>query len=292
MSRGLIVAAGAGVALYLLWRRWRRDDLAATFARDGYCIIRNALSPEECDAIEANYNKLTHPTPEMEAKMGRDFGDQSQGFGVKQADFVLINVLQPGKHLKGFDDNPFVRRCREWTRTLIGDGCAIDYAQLLEKVANRPNAVFPWHQDMQYWPKRSQASTRTCTFSLALTDADEANGCLRVIPGTGLTKELFNERSAVEDGQEIYEEKRAIVLPLTAKEKAAITLLPVKRGDVTVHDEWIVHGSGGNVSDRVRKTYVVAFRDKEMIAYERKVGFAHSYEDKKEVLAKVRSGEL
>ena len=47
-----------------------------------------------------------------------------------------------------------------------------------------------------------------------------------------------------------------------------------------------------NVSDRVRKTYVVAFRDKEMIAYERKVGFAHSYEDKKEVLAKVRSGEL
>ena len=166
--------------------------------------------------------------------MGRDFGDQSQGFGVKQADFVLINVLQPGKHLKGFDDNPFVRRCREWTRTLIGDGCAIDYAQLLEKVANRPNAVFPWHQDMQYWPKRSQASTRTCTFSLALTDADEANGCLRVIPGTGLTKELFNERSAVEDGQEIYEEKRAIVLPLTAKEKADITLLPVKRGDVSV----------------------------------------------------------
>ena len=140
MSR-LTAAAGAGVALYLLWRRWRRDDLAATFARDGYCIIRNALSPEECDAIEANYNKLTHPTPEMEAKMGCDFGDQSQGFGVKQADFVLINVLQPGKHLKGFDDNPFVRRCREWTRTLIGDGCAIDYAQLLEKVANRPNAV-------------------------------------------------------------------------------------------------------------------------------------------------------
>ena len=40
-----------------------------------------------------------------------------------------------------------------------------------------------------------------------------------------------------------------------------VLYLPLRRGDVTVHDERIVHGSDGNASaTRTRKTYVVAFR--------------------------------
>jgi hypothetical protein len=110
---------------------------------------------------------------------------------------------------------------------------------------------------------------------------------------------------------------RAVILPLTVEEEAAVKYLPAKRGTVTVrrrppvpsllprrkpyslaatfstlastsapldlappdcqvHDEWIVHGSSGNRSDRVRKTYVAAWRDTEMVAYERSVGFNHS----------------
>ena len=33
------------------------------------------------------------------------------------------------------------------------------------------------------------------------------------------------------------------------------------RGDVTVHDEWVVHGSGGNYTDGTRRTYVLAYRN-------------------------------
>jgi len=55
--------------------------------------------------------------------------------------------------------------------------------------------------------------------------------------------------------------------------------LPVKRGSITIHDERIVHGSGGNNSDIWRKTYVVAYRDSETIDYERSIGFTHSHND-------------
>ena len=188
---------------------------------------------------------------------------------------------------------------------ILGGGVALDYEQLLEKVPGRDSAVFPWHQDMQYWPKRfpEGTPTHTATFSLALSDADEANGCLRAIPQSGVRRTLLAarprandstalEHSAVNSASDTTGDERAIVLPLTASELADAMPLPVRRGDVTVHDEWVVHGSGGNPSDRGRKTYVAAFRDVRMIEYERKIGFTHSYNDAPETLRKIRAGEL
>jgi phytanoyl-CoA hydroxylase len=44
-------------------------------------------------------------------------------------------------------------------------------------------------------------------------------------------------------------------------------------------DEWIIHGSGGNSSPRWRRTYVIAFRSEQTVAWERKLGFTHSHND-------------
>jgi phytanoyl-CoA hydroxylase len=54
----------------------------------------------------------------------------------------------------------------------------------------------------------------------------------------------------------------------------------VKRGSCSIHDEYIVHGSGGNDSDGDRRTYVMAFRPKKTVEKERKIGFTHSHNDK------------
>jgi len=55
--------------------------------------------------------------------------------------------------------------------------------------------------------------------------------------------------------------------------------LPVKRGGVTIHDERIVHGSSGNTTNRWRRTYIVAYRSKACVDYEREIGFTHSHND-------------
>ena len=54
----------------------------------------------------------------------------------------------------------------------------------------------------------------------------------------------------------------------------------VRRGGITVHDEWVVHGSAGNPSDGWRRTYEVAYRSKATVDYERSIGFTHSHNDK------------
>ena len=53
----------------------------------------------------------------------------------------------------------------------------------------------------------------------------------------------------------------------------------VRRGSITVHDEWVVHGSGGNASQQWRKTYVIAYRSQATVALERSIGFTHSHND-------------
>jgi phytanoyl-CoA hydroxylase len=58
-------------------------------------------------------------------------------------------------------------------------------------------------------------------------------------------------------------------------------------GDVSVHHERTLHGSGGNTSARWRRGYVVAFRAQATIAAERALGFTHSHEDRVDVLRDV-----
>ena len=60
-----------------------------------------------------------------------------------------------------------------------------------------------------------------------------------------------------------------------------IRLAPAKRGSLTIHDEYVVHGSAGNTcKDKERRTYVLAYRAVKIVEAERRIGFTHSHNDK------------
>lgn len=115
--------------------------------------------------------------------------------------------------------------------------------------------------------------TETATFSLAIDDSDPENGCLRYIAGSGASKTLRPHRPLAgtrEEGHALCAE--------VDESKDEITLAPAKRGSLTIHDEYVVHGSGGNTCEnRQRRTYVLAYRAKETVEAERKIGFDHSH---------------
>ena len=60
--------------------------------------------------------------------------------------------------------------------------------------------------------------------------------------------------------------------------------VPIKRGDCTVHNERVMHGSGGNTTAGFRRAYIIACRSNDTIATERQLGFTHSHNDAVEVL--------
>ena len=64
--------------------------------------------------------------------------------------------------------------------------------------------------------------------------------------------------------------------------------MPIARGDITVHCEGVLHGSGGNTSaDSWRRAYIVALRSHSTVEAERALGFTHSHNDDVDVLEQV-----
>jgi phytanoyl-CoA hydroxylase len=126
---------------------------------------------------------------------------------------------------------------------------------------------------MAYWP--STPDTRTATFSLALDSTTRANGCLRFIPGSQLAQTVRPHKPVGKSRDDAH------AIAIAVDEAAEVVeYVEVARGDVSVHDEWVVHGSAGNTTSGHRRTYVLAFRTADTVARERAAGFTHSHEDK------------
>jgi ectoine hydroxylase-related dioxygenase (phytanoyl-CoA dioxygenase family) len=251
-----------------------RAEQVARYRRDGYLVLTDVVTEEELATLEATFQRFIEGRV---AGMGRDFCDMSGPYGRAFEDFNLVNAVLPRVYEPALVDNVFERRATSIARQLIGEDIALDYDQFLAKRPRRPLAAFSWHQDLGYWPTGTP-DTRTVTCSLALDDATPENGCLQVVPGSHLEARLRPHRPAAWTSvPELRAEAHLLSVELVAGDR--LESLPVRRGDLTVHNERIVHGSAGNHTDGWRRTYVIAHRSRQTVEYERSIGFTHSHND-------------
>lgn len=107
----------------------------------------------------------------------------------------------------------------------------------------RDGSIVPWHQDAQYWPL---SPCKTVTVWLAIYDADESNAAMQIVRGSHL-------RGAMSHHQVVGEH---YVLEQEADQEqidpANIVTLNLKAGEISLHDDGLLHGSGPNNSDRIR----------------------------------------
>jgi len=249
-------------------------EQVARYQREGYLVLPDVVADPALLPLERTFQRF------IEGRvpgMGRDFCDMSGPYGRAFEDFNLVNAVLPRVYDTSLVDNVFERRAAAIARQLIGHDIALDYDQFLAKRPKRTRAVFAWHQDLGYWPTGTP-DTRTVTCSLALDDATLENGCLQVVPGSHREAELRSHRpSAWSSSPELRAEAHTLTVELRPTD--SIVALPVRRGSITVHNERIVHGSPGNTTDGWRRTYVVAFRSRQTVEYERRIGFTHSHND-------------
>ena len=250
------------------------------FNNQGYLVLRGVLTEKEMQSIDPVFDHFI--SGKEQKKMKKDFCDMSQPYGTPFEKFQLINAMLPGKYMPSFKENIFYKIAKDISSQLYKNGKAeMDYEQFLAKKPTKKGAEFSMHQDLGYWPKTK--NTWTATFSLALSDADIINGCLYVIPGSNKEAELRKHKpKSYSKGEKKPNSKRddSHTLVIESSPNDKVIYLPLKRGDITIHDEKIVHGSAGNNSNEWRKTYIIAFRDSETIKKERLIGFTHSHNDK------------
>jgi ectoine hydroxylase-related dioxygenase (phytanoyl-CoA dioxygenase family) len=247
------------------------------FLHDGYVHLRGVLSEAELVEIEAVYERFLRGEI---AVAGKDLNDMTTGeHGSDPSGYAVVNVMVPRRYYPSWQGNVFERRAASIARQLCGDGMVIDFDQLLAKQPGRADAVFHWHQDQAYWIDTDDR--RTATVWLAVDDSTIENGCMQFLPGS--------HRDPVRPHHPLHGDRdtsHTLVTELLPDD--VLRPVPIDRGDVTVHSEGVLHGSGGNASaDSWRRAYIVAFRSESTVQAERALGFTHSHNDDVAVLARV-----
>lgn len=252
-------------------------DEIERFRREGWVHLRGVMSDAELAPLEATYMQFLRREIEVP---GKDFCDMSGEYRKEPEDYDVLNVMLPSRYHAPWQGHLYEQRAASIARQIQGSGLALDYDQLLAKPPRKPAAVFAWHQDSAYWPETPDP--RTATVWLALDDSTRENGCMRFVSGSHREAKLRAHRPLHGD-----REKSHTLIAAVDEEKDRVEYAEIRRGDVTVHDERVAHGSGGNSSPRWRRAYIVAFRSHATIAAERGMGFTHSHNDPIEVLERV-----
>lgn len=253
------------------------DAEKAAFGRDGFVHLRGVLSPAELVDIEVVYDRFLRGDI---AVPGKDFNDMTTGeHGSDPSRYAIVNVMVPRRYHPEWQGNVFERRASDIAAQLCGEGMVIDFDQLLAKQPGRDDAVFGWHQDQAYWIDTDDRRTATCW--LAVDASTVENGCVQFLPGS--------HREPVRPHHPLHGDRdTSHTLVTDLRPDDVMVPVPVDRGDITVHSEGVLHGSGGNsTTDSWRRAYIVAFRSASTVQAERELGFTHSHNDDVTVLERV-----
>jgi len=126
--------------------------------------------------------------------------------------------------------------------SVIGPDILLFGASMFSK--RGPDSRFvSWHQDAAYYGLDPQEEV-TCW--VGLTDADEDNGCMRVMPGSHLGadaehEETYDPQNMLGRGQTIH-----------GVDESKAAYMPVKAGQFSMHHERTWHASSPNPSTRRR----------------------------------------
>lgn len=200
----------------------------AQFERDGYVKNLPLFAPSAVTALQHGFADLAARMPE----------------GV---DINKVNNWH--KASRWFHDLCRTPAVLDYVEDLLGPDFVQWGGQFFVKYPG-DGSVVPWHQDAQYWPLSPR---RTVTVWLAIYDADEENAAMQVVKGThreGEFEHRTNDAGNLVLDQEVPPENIA---------DDRIVSLDLRAGEISLHDDGLLHGSGPNHSDRMRAGLTMRF---------------------------------
>jgi len=209
------------------------DEQARQYDRDGYLVFEDVFDEATIDGLLAELD----PIEQLTTDYLRSEGGTVSISRAEEITFAMHLVLR-SKKAKAFTLQPFFQQlCHD----LLGPDVRLYWDQLVyKKPGNKQD--FPWHQDNGYTFIEPQ---QYLTCWVALSDADEKNGCPWLIPG------------AHREGT--YKHWQTSLGLVCTDDVANKLSAPVRRGGVVVFSSLTPHMTGPNLTDKPRKTYIVQY---------------------------------
>ncbi len=192
----------------------------------GYVAPINILSLEEATKIKTEIEYIEKKWPDALIGLGRN----------------NVHYISPI-----FDQVCYNFKILDAVESIIGKNILVGGTTLFIKEPDNKDFV-SWHQDAKYIGFEPH---NWVTAWLAITDANEENGCMRMWPGTHKEKiqehkDTFDKNNLLTRGQTVQNVKLNDTVPNE-----------LKAGQLSLHHPMIVHGSTPNRSNRRRIGFVI-----------------------------------
>jgi hypothetical protein len=232
-----------------------------SYRENGFLIRTSVFSPQElvsmCESVEdavdeAYRQSLAGKTYHLDSKRFVDIDFMTVQFE-HETGSETIRVIEPVHHLnEGLESLVEDARIVDPVRSIIGTVSISVWTNKLNLKRAKEGSGFGWHQDSPYWVHDCDHVDLLPNVYLAFDDADEGNGCLRVIrgshkqgclPGTDNGTQLggfFTDPSCFDESDEV--------------------LMEAPAGSLVFFDAHTIHGSQPNESDRSRRAIVMTYQ--------------------------------
>ena len=197
-----------------------------SYKENGYVSPIDILSPQEAKEVREEIELIEKKWPNELEGLGRNY----------------IHLISPV-----FDKICYNSKILDAVESIIGKNILICGTTLFIKNPNEKGFV-SFHQDAKYIGLEPH---NWVTAWVAITDANEKNGCMRMLPGSHKEnlkthEQKFDENNLLTRGQTVKN---------VSLEKTESIIL--KAGQVSLHHPTIVHGSGLNNSNDRRIGFVI-----------------------------------
>lgn len=218
----------------------------AEFEERGFVLARSCVDGERIAALRSELDGWI----EQSRAHGGNWGETADGrkrFDLEPGHSAeaprLRRVGNPVDISEAYRRVLFEGPVVEAVAELIGPDVRFHHCKLNNKLPGMATRV-DWHQDHAFDPHSNDSIVVTLTL---LDDMSEANGCLRIVPGSH--RQRYSH----------YQEGRFVgATPAVLDEDFMARSLPIegRAGDVCFMHTWAVHGSPANTSEAPRRLLI------------------------------------
>ena len=162
------------------------------------------------------------------------------------------------KHCRSVYDLVTNSRILDYVQDLLGETLILRHSHFFAKLPGDGKRV-SWHQDASYWPL---TPSKVVSAWLAIDDTDVENGAMQVIPGSHKNAQVAFEKSSKTENNVLNQ-----TVHHPEKYGNGLVSLTLKAGQMSLHSDWILHGSEPNMSTRRRCGLAMRFLSSDVRAY-------------------------
>ncbi|AWN21970.1 phytanoyl-CoA dioxygenase family protein [Deinococcus irradiatisoli] len=212
----------------------------AAYHQDGYLHVPGLLTPEEASGFRQECHALA-------ARLQEKRSIEATWASAREVTMVktqLLHCHDVQYHAAAFSRLLVDPRLGGAAADLIGPNVQLHHNKMFIKPPEK-GSPFPLHQDHPFFPHEQHSMLAVV---LHFDDAPEEKGCLRVVPGSHKRGPIEHiETGSWHLSPEEYPLESAVAVPARA-------------GDALFFSYLTIHGSGVNVSQEARTTWLIQLR--------------------------------